>query len=117
MTRHSKRLKYSAALVLVAAAIFALGSLRVRDERPQASTSFQWRGIQDWGLGWKRVAYCSEQSAAFRGWKAELGPLAVLHLKSTFPVPRIVEPNVEANRSQSARPATNQTSVAADSGR
>lgn len=58
------------AMVLAAAAA---------DGRP-ASTAFQWRDMGSWSFGWRRVAYCSEQNASLRGWKAEFGPLAVSRL-------------------------------------
>jgi hypothetical protein len=61
------------------------------------STNFQCRGLQNWRLSWKQVAYCTTQAAAFRGWQAEIGPLMILRIRSTLPLSKIAQPQIGAN--------------------
>jgi hypothetical protein len=86
-------------LVLGAALVLPLAWSVCQTDRRYSSTAFHWRGVNNWGFGWRRVAYCSEQSALFRGWRADLGLLTVEHLRSTFPVRRTVQDGA-ANGSQ-----------------
>jgi hypothetical protein len=84
-------------LTLIGAALLGVGSHSRPDAR-WVSTQMHWRDLQHWSVGWRRVAYCSEQAAAFRGWEADCGPISVLHLKSTLAVVRIVQSDGGANR-------------------
>ena len=47
------------------------------------STQIQWRALPQWSAGLKTVAYCSEKSAAFRGWELNFGPLHMIRLHPT----------------------------------
>jgi hypothetical protein len=84
-------------LLLLAAAGLALGWQFSREDGKLVSTHFRQLGLKDWRIGWKWVAYCSEQAAAFRGWKANLGPLEVIHLEATF------RPNASINIDETNR--------------
>ena len=101
-----------ALLACVAAGLLVFASLSTRVERRPTSTQIEWRSIGQWGFRWKRLVYCSEQTAAFRGWRANLGPLVVTRLRPVFAIPPVVPPNSALRESQPAWTETNQTSTA-----
>jgi hypothetical protein len=104
-------------LALVAVALLVLASHVTRLDPRLTSTQIQWRSIGQWEVGWKPLVFCSAQTAALRGWRADLGPLVVTHLRAAFAIPRIVQPDAAANTSQPFRAETNRTSEAAASHR
>jgi hypothetical protein len=105
MTGDTKSLKAQVLLGLLAAATLAVMVYWVfpHDARP-ALTYLEWRAFSQWKFSLKRVAYCSERAAAFRGWQADFGPLAVLHLKPTLKARASIQPADPANRKQLFRP-------------
>ena len=104
-------------LALVSVALLVLASHLSRFEPRRTLTQLEWRSIGQWDVRWKSLVYCSEQTAGFRGWRANLGPLVVTHLRPVFAIPRIVQPDAAANGSQAFRTETNRTSEAAASRR
>src|SRR5438034_11162966 len=104
MIRRTKLLKAQVLLGLLVAATLTVRVYCVfpHHARP-ASTHLEWRGFSQWNFGLKRVAYCSEQAASFRGWKAELGPLALLHLKPTLKARELIQSADPANGSEPFR--------------
>lgn len=99
----------SALLLVLFAATVLVRALRVPEaDRRLVSTQVQWRGIQQWRIGWRKTAYCSEQAAAFRGWTANLGPMEIIHLKSTHPIPLAASPTNSAGANQNLELSTNQ---------
>jgi len=102
-----------ALLALVAVALLVLASHVTLFEPRRISTQIQWFGFAHWKVGWKRLAFCSEQNAGFRGWTASLGPFVVTRIRPVFAIPRIVQPDAPANTSQPFGAETNQTPEAA----
>jgi len=114
MRTHSKSRRLACwSLALVAIGVLVL--ILQPSQLTRSVTSVQWRSLSSWGFGWKRVAFCSEQSAAFRGWRAELGPVILMRLSPTLSLADVVQPNGPANESRSARSETNRTTSAAGS--
>jgi len=109
----SRRSARVALLAFVVVALLVLAShVTIFEPRP-ISIQIEWRGIAQWEVGWKPLAYCSEQNASIRGWKAKLGPVVVTRLRQVFAIPRIVQPDAPADTSQPFGAETNRTRGAA----